>query len=118
MFPIKIAQEVFRETTEILKKSGEIRSEFGHVTSILGMSLGILCLLGVIAFHFPEYLTTPELRQEYSVEFLRQILFYTLIVSGGFAISNILLNKERPINIFTISIVTIAVILGGSAVPI
>jgi hypothetical protein len=28
----------------------------------------------VLAFHFPQYLTTPELRHKYSVDVLRQIL--------------------------------------------
>jgi putative spermidine/putrescine transport system permease protein len=32
---------------------------------------GILCFLGVLAFHFPQYLTTPELRRSYNVDVMR-----------------------------------------------
>ena len=43
----------------------------GNISGYIGCFLAMLSCLGVLAFHFPEYLTTPELRKSYSVEFLR-----------------------------------------------
>ena len=31
----------------------------GLITGVIALSLGFLCFLGVLAFHFPQYLTTP-----------------------------------------------------------
>jgi sterol desaturase/sphingolipid hydroxylase (fatty acid hydroxylase superfamily) len=42
----------------------------GRVSGSLSVALGALCLLGVLCFHFPQYLTTPELRQNYNVAIL------------------------------------------------
>ena len=35
---------------------------------------GGVAVLAVLAFHFPEYLTTPDLRKKYDVGLLRQVL--------------------------------------------
>ncbi len=116
--PVKLVTDVVQDTTSLLKDSGELRAGYGLITGIIALTLGILCLLGVIAFHFPEYLTTPELRKQYSVDLLRQILFYSLIVSGGLAGANILFGKSRNLNIAALSFVLLAVLLGGADVPV
>ncbi|HEV2610725.1 MAG TPA: sterol desaturase family protein [Noviherbaspirillum sp.] len=88
------------------------------VTGVLALTLGILCFLGVVAFHFPEYLTTPQLRKQYSVDLLRQILFFSLIIAGGLSIANILFRRRRNLNIAALCLVLAAVALGGSEVPV
>ncbi|WP_334188404.1 sterol desaturase family protein [Noviherbaspirillum sp.] len=88
------------------------------VTGVLALTLGILCFLGVIAFHFPEYLTTPQLRKQYSVDLLRQVMFYSLIIAGGLSIANILFKRRRNLNIAALCLVLASVALGGSEVPV
>ena len=34
----------------------------------LAITLGVLSVLGVLCFRFPDLLTTPELRQGYDIE--------------------------------------------------
>lgn len=114
----KLVADVVEDTTGLLRKDGELHAGYGMITGILALTLGILCLLGVIAFHFPEYLTTPELRKQYSVDMLRQVLFYSLIVSGGLAGANVVLGKSRNLNIAALAFVLLAVALGGSRVPV
>ena len=42
-----------------------IRQSFLDGMAWIALFLGIMGLLAVIAFHFPEYLTTPTLREVY-----------------------------------------------------
>jgi hypothetical protein len=51
--------------------------------------LAILCFLGVLAFHFPEYLTTPQLRQSYDIATLRVLMYWSMVIAGGIALFNI-----------------------------
>jgi sterol desaturase/sphingolipid hydroxylase (fatty acid hydroxylase superfamily) len=116
--PKKIVAGVVADTASLLKDDGELRVGYGLITGIFALTLGILCLLGVIAFHYPEYLTTPELRKQYSVDVLRQVLFYSLVVSGGLAGANIVFGKSRSVNIAALVFVLLSVALGGSQVPV
>src|ERR1700739_2991688 len=116
--PVKLASDVVTETATLIQDSGELTFGIGLVSGVIALTLGILCLLGVLAFHFPQYLTTPELRHQYSVDVLRQILFWALIVAGGIALANIVLNKRRNVNIAALAFVVVAVALGGSRVAV
>jgi sterol desaturase/sphingolipid hydroxylase (fatty acid hydroxylase superfamily) len=114
----KLVGDVVSETATLMQDSGELEFGIGLVSGIVALTLGILSLLGVLAFHFPQYLTTPELRHQYSVDVLRQVLFGALIVAGGIALANIALNKRRNLNIAALAFVIVAVALGGSRVPV
>jgi sterol desaturase/sphingolipid hydroxylase (fatty acid hydroxylase superfamily) len=85
---------------------------------VIALLLASLSLLAVIAFHFPEYLTTPELRHKYSVDVLRQLLFAGLLVAGGLSLGNLILGRRRNPNLVAFALVIAAVALGGSRVPV
>lgn len=106
------------ETASLLQASGELQPGQGLMTGILAFFLGVLCVLGVLAFHFPEYLTTPELRQKYSVDLLRHVLFGALVLAGALAVMNLVLGRRRGINGMAALLVGVAVALGGSHVPV
>lgn len=114
----EVANEVISETSSLLNKEGEIKQGYGMASGIFSLCLAILCFLGVIAFHFPEYLTTPELRDVYNTADIRQIMFFALLFSGGWSFSNILLNRKRNINLAAFFFVMITVALGGSRVHV
>ncbi len=88
------------------------------IATILALSLGFLCLLAVLAFHFPEYLTTPELRHKYSVDVLRWVLFGGLLIAGGLSLANLIIGNRRNLNVVAFLFVIAAVALGGSSVPV
>ena len=48
---------------EFTESHGALRTGKGLVSGVIALTLAILCFLGVLAFHFPEYLTTPQLRK-------------------------------------------------------
>ena len=52
-----------------------------------------MCFLGVLAFHFPQYLTTPELRRSYDVGVIRHIMFWAMVMAGSLALVNIIFNR-------------------------
>ena len=70
--PVQHVDAVVDSTAELLHSSGHMQPGDGIISSVIALSLGFLSLLAVAAFHFPQYLTTPELRHEYSVDVLRQ----------------------------------------------
>lgn len=106
------------ETRELLRSDGELKPGQGTVSSVIALSLGILCLLAVLAFHFPQYLTTPDLRHKYSVDVLRQLLLAGLLVAGGLSLANVILGRRREISIVAFGFVVLASALGGSRVPV
>ncbi|RPH64536.1 MAG: sterol desaturase family protein, partial [Burkholderiales bacterium] len=72
----------------------------------------------VLAFRYPEYLTTPELRRHYPVELLRQLLFAALVLAGSVSLANAAFGRTRWLNGAAFAIVLMAVVLGGHRVPV
>jgi len=44
---------------QLSESHGELRAGKGLVSGVVALSLAVLCFLGVLVFHFPEYLSTP-----------------------------------------------------------
>lgn len=115
---VRVADATIRDANTLLHSSGGMVFGRGMIGTVLALVLGFLCLLGVLAFHFPQYMTTPELRRAYSVDVIRQILFFSLLISGGLSLANIVLDNRRRLNCLAFVFVVIAVALGGSRVPV
>src|SRR5262245_55902389 len=96
---------------------GALRRGTGMVSGVIAMVLAALCLLGVLAFHFPEYLTTPQLRKSYSVDVMRQLLYWSMVVAGGLALFNTVLGRARWLALAAFVLVALSALLGGHKVP-
>ncbi|MFP3637876.1 sterol desaturase family protein [Paraburkholderia sp. SIMBA_054] len=116
--PRDTAVKAATSTQKLLTSHGHLVLGNGLIATILALVISFLSLFGVLAFHFPQYLTTPELRHVYSVDLMRQILFCALIVSGGLALGSIVVDNRRHINAVSFVFVIVAVALGGSRVPV
>ena len=110
--------DFLKRTSELFQQSGELKPGQGMVSGVVALTLALLCLLGVLAFHFPEYLTTPELRKQYSVDVLRQVMLVALFVAGGLCLANIVLGRSRWLSATALLIVLLATALGGNRVPV
>ena len=110
--------EVVEDTDNLLHRSGDLREGKALITTVIALLLGILSLLAVLAFHFPQYLTMPELRHNYSVDVLRQLLFAGLLVAGALSLTNLIFNRRRNLNLVAFVCVVLAVAFGGSRVPV
>lgn len=103
---------------QLIASTGTLQVGTGLVSGVIALALGVLCLLAVLAFHFPQYLTTPQLRQSYDVDVLRQLLFWSMVLSGSLALANTLLNRARWVSGAAFACVTAAALLGGHKVPV
>ncbi|RFO98507.1 fatty acid hydroxylase [Rhodoferax lacus] len=109
---------MLKKLHHLTASTGPLRRGTGLVSGVIALALGVLCLMAVLAFHFPQYLTTPQLRQSYDVAVLRQLLFWSLVLSGALALANTLLNRARWLSGVTFVCVTAAALLGGHKVPV
>lgn len=102
----------------LTESHGALRPGHGLVTGVIALSLAILCFLGVLAFHFPEYLTTPELRRQYDVNLMRQVLFWALVLAGGLSLVNLVFRRAPWLAAGAFSLVLLSALLGGHAVEV
>lgn len=116
--PVAVIASAAKDTAKLMAADGELRKGYGIVSGVWALGLAILCLLGVLAFHFPQYLTTPELRRQYSPDLIRHLMFAALVLSGSISLVNLILNRARSINAVAGLLVLISVLLGGSHVPV
>ena len=116
--PAEFAKTVVIDTGKLLRTDGELTPRMGMLSSVVAITLGLLSLLGVLAFHFPQYLTTPELRQIYSVDVIRKILFFSLLIAGAISAGNLALGRQRTFNTAALTLVVAAIVLGGSRVQV
>ena len=110
--------EIVVDATDLLSADGELTPGQGTITTALALGLGFLSFLGVLAFLFPEYLTTPELRRAYNVDWCRALLFSGLLVAGMLSLFNIVFNRRRNVNVLAFAFVLVTIALGGAKVPV
>jgi hypothetical protein len=99
---------VIRKTTAVFHQSGALPVGKGKITGIIALTLGGLAVLAVLAFHFPEYLTTPDLRKKYDVGLLRQMLLVGMVIAGGMAIANLVQRRNRCLNATALGLIALA----------
>ena len=97
---------------------GELKPGQGMVSGVIALILAVLCFLGVLAFHFPQYLTTPELRKAYDVQVIRLVMYWAMVISGGLALINILFNRTRWLGASAFALILLTLLLGGHKVPV
>ncbi|GAA5159899.1 sterol desaturase family protein [Viridibacterium curvum] len=111
--------EMIRKLLRLRASHGRLESGSGMISGVFALCLSILCLLGVLAFHFPQYLTTPELRHHvYDVGAMRQLLFWSMVLSGGIALFNAIFGRTRWLAAIAFGIVVLCLLLGGSKVQV
>ena len=89
------------------------RSFFAYASALLGL----LSLLAVACFHFPELLTSRELRQVYTEAFVRQLLLGGLVAAFVLGTLAILRGRQRRVALIGVGSAALALLLGGATVP-
>src|SRR5262245_14116698 len=107
-----------KRSTAIFHQSGVMELGKGKITGVIAFALGGLAVLSVLAFHFPEYLTTPNLRKKYDVNVLREILLVGMVIAGGLALANLIRRRNRWLNGMALGLILLAAALGGHRVPV
>ncbi|CAG1013187.1 hypothetical protein BURC_00364 [Burkholderiaceae bacterium] len=103
---------------QLTESHGELKPGHGMISGVIALALAILCFLGVLAFHFPEYLTTPQLRKSYDVGLMRQLLYWAMVLAGGIALFNIVFGRARWLAFGAFVLIGLTLALGGHKVPV
>jgi sterol desaturase/sphingolipid hydroxylase (fatty acid hydroxylase superfamily) len=88
----------------------------GKISGIASIFLGLLSLIGLLCFRFPEWLTTPDLREVYTGEMMEKLIFGAIIVSFIFALVSFALSKKRSYALVGLVLCTVTILLGGFSV--
>jgi sterol desaturase/sphingolipid hydroxylase (fatty acid hydroxylase superfamily) len=107
-----------QKLNQLTDSHGALKAGHGLVSGVIALSLSILCFLGVLAFHFPEYLTTPQLRQTYDVEVIRRLMYWSMVVSGGVSLFNLIWGRARWLAAASFVLILLTLLLGGHKVPV
>jgi sterol desaturase/sphingolipid hydroxylase (fatty acid hydroxylase superfamily) len=83
---------------------------------IFSLILSLMCLGAILCFLFPEYLTTPEIRKNYPIPLLRELLKYSLIVSSMAAFVGVIFTNKKFLSTISMMILGLSQYLGGSQV--
>ncbi len=108
----------YREREVSLEEKNQFRLGEGKISAYSSLFLGALSLLAVLAYLFPAYLTTIELRQVYDAVFLQKVLKYGMYFSLLFGVLTFVLNKHKLMGAAGIGLTLVAFSLGGYSVPI
>ena len=100
--------------------SEDVELQFGKglISGYLSALLGILSLMGVLCFYFPEFLTVEDMRASYSEGFVRGTLFTTLVFAYFLGIISFVLNRSKKLALVGIISALIATLAGGAGVEI
>ena len=104
----------------VIERQADKEFKFGEgkISGFFSIFLGVLSVLAVLAYLYPSYLTTTELRQAYDAVTLQKVLKYGMYFSLFFGALSVLLRKYRLMGYIGITFTLIAFLIGGYKVPV
>ena len=96
----------------------EFRFGQGKISGVLTVFLGWLALGAVVALHFPQFFSTPEMRSIYPMSLIRLLIEIVLMAAFALGVISLILSKRKSRGLLGISLATLATVLGGSRVEI
>lgn len=82
----------------------------------MSAGLGVLSVLGVLCFHFPELLTSRDFRAAYSEIFARHLLLAGMVAAFVLGTVSILRGRARYVALVGVCSAALASLLGGASV--
>lgn len=90
----------------------------GRISGAVSIVFGAIALGGVLCFHFPEVLTTPEFREQYEVGSLRSLLGGCLFLAYACALRSLIANPSKRAGLIGGGLATLSLLLGGAGVEV
>ncbi|MDC3307381.1 sterol desaturase family protein, partial [bacterium] len=90
----------------------------GRISGAVSIVFGAIALGGVLCFHFPEFLTTPEFRAQYDVGVLRGILLGCIFLTYACALRSLIANASKRTGLIGGALATASLLLGGAGVEV
>lgn len=88
-----------------------------HLAASASCFLGVLSLVAVLCFHFPDQLTSREFRAVYTEDFARTLLLVGLAAAFVTGTVAVLRDQHKRLALTGVCAATVAVLLGGAEVP-
>ena len=88
----------------------------GRISAALSLFLSLVGLGAVLCFHFPEYLTTPTLREVYSEQQVRTLLYAGLVLASILAPIALIFSQRKLHATVGLVCVLLAWLAGGADV--
>jgi sterol desaturase/sphingolipid hydroxylase (fatty acid hydroxylase superfamily) len=85
----------------------------GQISGFLSAALGMLGVLAVLCFRFPNLLTFPDLHRQYDPELMRLALGVGLFASMALALVNFCIGRYRTLGYIGMGATALAMVLGG-----
>ena len=90
----------------------------GWWSGILSAFFGFLSFGGVLCLHFPQLLTSPELRPHYPMHAMRLLIQCLILGAILFGMISSIIRQKKTLAFTGLLLATLAAALGGSSVPI
>jgi lathosterol oxidase len=90
----------------------------GWWSGILSAFFGFLSFGGVLCLHFPQLLSSPELRPHYPMRAMRVLIEFLIVAAVVFGIISSILRKKKILGFTGVLFAIAAASLGGSSVQI
>jgi lathosterol oxidase len=90
----------------------------GWWSGVLSTFFGLLALGAVLCLHFPQLLTSPELRAYYPMPVMRLLIQGVIVAAIVFGVACAVLRRKKILGLTGMSLALLATLLGGASVPI
>lgn len=90
----------------------------GWWSGVCSAFFGVLSLGAVVCLHFPQLLSSPELRPHYPMHVIRLLIQGLIIASIVFGVVSSILRKKKILGLTGMLLAVAAAALGGASVPI
>ena len=90
----------------------------GWWSGVLSAFFGVLALGAVVCLHFPQLLTSPELRAFYPMPVMRLLIQGVILGAIAFGVLSALLRRKKILGLTGMTLALLATLLGGASVPI
>ena len=90
----------------------------GWWSGVLSAFFGLLSLGAVVCLHFPQVLTSPELRAYYPMPIIRLLIQALIVGAILFGVIAAMLRKKKVLALTGMSLSLLATLMGGASVPI
>ena len=90
----------------------------GWWSGILSAFFGLLSLGAVVCLHFPQVLTSPELRSYYPMPIMRMLIQWIIVAAIILGVVSAMLRRKKILALTGMSLALLATLLGGASVQI
>ncbi len=90
----------------------------GWWSGVLSTLFGMLAFGAVLCLHFPQILSTPELRAHYPMAMMRMAIQVIIVAAILFGVVSAMLRRKKILGLTGMLFALAATLLGGASVPI